>query len=86
MFDAAYLARFVGEYNLLGQIISVTVKGNSLVANIPGQPQWELLPGLSGDFTLKQAQVVSLHFVEEQSKVTAVEVRQPGTVLTAKRK
>lgn len=86
LFDAAYLARFVGEYNLLGQIISVTVKGNSLVANIPGQPQWELLPGLSGDFTLKQAQVVSLHFVEEQSKVTAVEVRQPGTVLTAKRK
>jgi hypothetical protein len=47
----------------------------------------DLVPALSGDFTLKQVQVVSLHFVlDDQGKATSFELRQPGTVLTAKRK
>jgi CubicO group peptidase (beta-lactamase class C family) len=87
LFDPAYLARFAGDYNLLGQTISVGIKGNALVANLPGQPQLDLVPSLSGDFVLKQVQIVTLHFVDdEQGKPTAVELRQPGTVLTAKRK
>ena len=87
LFDPAYLARFTGDYNLLGQTISVGVKGSALVANIPGQPQFDLIPGLSGDFAIKQAQVITLHFVtNEQGQVNGVELRQPGTVLTAKRK
>ena len=85
--DPAYLARFTGDYNLLGQTISVGVKGNALVANIPGQPQFDLIPGLSGDFALKQIQVVTLHFLtNEQGQISGIELRQPGTVLTAKRK
>ncbi len=87
LFDPAYLARFAGEYNMLGQTISISIKGNSLVANLPGQPPLDLQPNLSGDFVLKQVQVVSLHFVSgDQGKISAVEIRQPGTVLTAKRK
>jgi len=87
LFDPAYLARFAGDYNMLGQTINVSIKGNSLVANLPGQPPLDLLPSLSGDFVIKQMQVVSLHFVsDDQGKVSAVEIRQPGTVLTAKRK
>ncbi|MGH9839550.1 MAG: serine hydrolase [Blastocatellia bacterium] len=87
LFDPAYLARFTGDYNLLGQTVSVSVKGSALVANLPGQPQFDLLPSLSGDFVIKQAQVITLHFVsDEQGKPNAVEIRQPGTVLTAKRK
>ena len=87
LFDPAYLARFSGEYNLLGQTISVSVKGNVLVANVPGQPQFDLVPGLSGDFAIKQAQVITMHFLmNEQGQVSGLEVRQPGTVLTAKRK
>lgn len=87
LFDPAYLARFTGEYNLLGQTISVSVKGNVLVANVPGQPQFDLVPGLSGDFAIKQAQVITMHFlVNAQGQVSGLEVRQPGTVLTAKRK
>jgi len=85
--DPAYLARFTGAYDLLGQTISVSLKGTALVANIPGQPQLDLMPSLSGDFVLKQVQVVSFHFIsDEAGKASAVEVRQPGTVLTAKRK
>jgi CubicO group peptidase (beta-lactamase class C family) len=87
LFDPAFLARFTGDYNLQGQTISIAIKGNALVATLPGQPQIDLLPSLSGDFVFKQVQVVSIHFVsDDQGKVSAFELRQPGTVLTAKRK
>lgn len=46
LFDPAYLARFTGDYDLLGQTVSVSVKGNALVANLPGQPQFDLMPSL----------------------------------------
>ena len=40
---------------------------------------------LPKDQLIKQQQVVMLHFVtDEQGKVNAVEIRQPGTVHTAK--
>jgi CubicO group peptidase (beta-lactamase class C family) len=87
LFDPAFLARFTGDYSLQGQTISIGIKGQALVANLPGQPQFDLLPSLSGDFALKQVQIVTFHFVsDEQGKVSAVEIRQPGTVLTAKRR
>ncbi len=87
LFDPAYLARFAGEYNLLGQTITISVKGNSLVADRAGQPPLDLIPTLRGDFSVKQVQVVSFHFLtNEQGAVSALEVRQPGTTLTAKRK
>jgi CubicO group peptidase (beta-lactamase class C family) len=87
LFDPAFLARFTGDYSLQGQTISIAIKGNALVANLPGQPQLDLMPSLSGDFVLKQVSVVTLHFVsDDQGKVSAFELRQPGTVLTAKRK
>ena len=87
LFDPAFLARFTGDYSLQGQTISISIKGNALVANGAGQPQLDLMPSLSGDFVLKQVQVVSIHFVsDDQGKVSAFELRQPGTVLTAKRK
>lgn len=87
LFDPSYLARFTGEYNLLGQIWTVSLKGNALTLNLPGRPQMDLLPSLSGDFAIKQTQVVTLHFVSDESgKPSAIEIRQPGTVLTAKRK
>jgi CubicO group peptidase (beta-lactamase class C family) len=87
LFDPTFLARFIGDYNLQGQTISISIKGNALVANVSGQPQLDLMPSLSGDFVLKQVSVVTLHFVsDDQGKVSAMELRQPGTVLTAKRK
>lgn len=85
--DPAYLARFTGEYSLMGQIWTVSLKGNALAVSFPGQPQMDLLPSLSGDFAIKQTQVVSLHFVSDDAgKISAIEIRQPNTVLTAKRK
>ena len=84
LFDASYLAKYAGEYNLMGQPLAISVKGNSLVVNLPGQPPMDLVPTLSGDFMLKQLQVVTLHFLStEQGQVDGVEMRQPSTTLTA---
>jgi len=87
LFDAGYLSRYTGAYDLMGQTINVSLKGAALVAVIGGQPPMDLVPGLSGDFTLKQLQVVSLHFVmDDKGAAASFELRQPGTVLMAKRK
>jgi CubicO group peptidase (beta-lactamase class C family) len=86
-FDPAYLARFAGEYDLLGQTITVSLLGNVLTAQAAGQPRSELVPGLDGGFTPKLSRAVSWYFVQDASgKVAALELRQPATVLTAKRK
>ena len=87
LFQASYLARFAGEYSLMGQPLTISAKGDSLVVNMPGQPSMDLVPTLSGDFMLKQVQVMTLHFLmTEQGQVDGVELRQPSTTLTAKRK
>lgn len=87
LMDAAYLERFVGKYDLIGQTITISLKGNALIATFPGQSPLDLVPNVGGDFVLKQVSVVSLHFVaDDQGKIGSVDVRQPGTVLTAKRK
>ena len=87
LFDPAYLSRYAGAYDLMGQTINVSLKGNALVAVVGGQSPMELVPALSGDFTVKQVQVVSIHFVmDDKGNAGSFELRQPGTVLTAKRK
>jgi hypothetical protein len=87
LFDPAYLSRYAGAYDLMGQSINVSLKGAALVAVVGGQPPMDLIPTLSGDFTLKQVQVVSIHFImDDKGNAASFELRQPGTVLTAKRK
>jgi CubicO group peptidase (beta-lactamase class C family) len=87
LLDAAHLARFVGSYDLLGQTVTVSLKGNILLMQTGNQRPVELLPGLDGSFTPKVARSQSMYFVTDASgNVTAVELRQPSTVLTAKRK
>jgi hypothetical protein len=87
LFDPAYLSRYAGAYDLMGQTINVSLKGAALVAVVGGQPPMDLIPTLSGDFTLKQVQVVSIHFImDDKGNAASFELRQPGTVLTAKRK
>ena len=85
-YDADYLKRFVGKYDLPGQQLTISVKGNELMASLANQPPLELVPVLGGDFALKQVAIVTIHFlVGEKGEVAGLELRQPGTTLTAKR-
>jgi CubicO group peptidase (beta-lactamase class C family) len=84
MFDPEYLKKFIGDYELVGQTLTVTLKGNTLTVQIPGQPVLELVPDLGGEFYLKEVKVISLAFIEdEQGKVTGLELYQPDGTYTA---
>ncbi len=84
--DIAYLARFVGDYDLTGQTISVQLAGNVLTVNVPGQPQYHLVPELGGEFSLQEARSFRVRFDEQDGKVTAMIFLQPNGVFTSKRK
>ncbi|MGB7295584.1 MAG: serine hydrolase [Candidatus Aminicenantales bacterium] len=84
--DPGYLQKFAGKYLLIEQVITISLKGNVLFASIPGQPELELVPGLGGEFTLKQVKVASIRFkTDDKGNVTAMELSQPGAVFEAKR-
>jgi CubicO group peptidase (beta-lactamase class C family) len=85
-FNAAYLAKFVGKYTLVNDIITVSLKGDSLKAFIPGQPEYDLVPVLGDEFILEQVKIISVKFLmDEKDNVIAAEFIQPNGVFEAKR-
>jgi len=84
--DPAYLARFLGSYELAGQIFTIGLQGSVLSLSIPGQPLYLLDPDRDDEFFLRGLSGFSLRFVSEAGgAVTALESRQPNGVFTAKR-
>jgi hypothetical protein len=84
--DPAYLKKFVGRYTLLDQTITVSLKGSSLKLVFPGQPEYDLLPGLDEEFTLKQAKIITFRFkTDAKGDVAVLEIIQPGGIFEAKR-
>ena len=83
--DPQHLTRYVGKYNLRGQSIRVELKGTALTVTVPRQPTYDLVPNLSGTFTLKQQTSITVDFTEENDQVTALTFFQPNGVFTAKK-
>lgn len=86
--DMKFLSRLTGEYSLQGQPLTVSVRGGALIAQLPGQAAWELIPSMSGAYNVKRLRIVSLKFQvpDGDGAATAIEFQQPGVVLTAARK
>ena len=60
--------------------------GDALILSIPGQPTYDLVPEVGGEFSLKVAKVVRIRFLEDaKGQVTGVEISQPGGVFEYKR-
>lgn len=86
LFDPAYLQQFVGKYKLISQILTISLKGNSLTFHIPGQREFDLVPGFGDEFTLKQFKIISIRFItDEKGLVKALELIQPGGIYEAER-
>jgi CubicO group peptidase (beta-lactamase class C family) len=86
LFDPAYLNKFTGRYMLLDQTLTVSLKGSSLKLVFPGQPEYDLVPGLDEEFTLKQAKIIIFRFkTDAQGDVTTMEIIQPNGIYEAKR-
>ncbi|HKQ36909.1 MAG TPA: serine hydrolase [Verrucomicrobiae bacterium] len=87
MFDTNYLARFVGQFEISGHIMTIAMAGTSLKASVPGEPEYELVPKIDGSFGVKDHSTFVLKFVNDgDNHVTAVEVQRPGGVVRAPRK
>ncbi len=86
LFDPAYLKKLEGRYDTGTQKIAVILKGTALIASIPGQPVYDLLPALGGEFILKQARQIIISFrFDEKGRVISADLIQPGGVYEAKR-
>jgi hypothetical protein len=86
LFDPEYLKKFEGNYSLMEQTLKVSLKGNTLTLYIPGQPEYNLVPGLGDEFMLDRAKIVRVRFLkDEKGQVTAVELDQPGGIYEAKK-
>ncbi len=86
MKDPKFLSQFVGEYEVIGVVISISLKGNVLFASIPGQPIVELVPYRGTEFTFKGLEGVSVKFVLEQGQTTEIVVSQPQGTFRGKKK
>ena len=85
-FDPAFLKKYVGRYQLLDQITTVSLKGNRLTLSVPGQPEYELVPTLGGEFVLKQVKTIHVRFIEDENgQVVGMEAIQPEGIFEAKR-
>jgi len=84
--DPVYLKTLLGSYTLASQTVTVSMKGDTLTLFIPGQPVYDLVPEVGGEFSLKAAKVVRVRFLEDaKGQVTGAEVSQPGGVFEYKR-
>ena len=84
--DPAYLKTLLGDYALATQAVTVGLKGDVLTLSIPGQPVYDLVPEVGGEFSLKVAKVVRVKFLADaKGQVTALEVSQPGGVFEYKK-
>jgi CubicO group peptidase (beta-lactamase class C family) len=85
--EKSFLEQFAGEYELMGQTIMISLKGESLLASIPGQGDLELLPYREMIFNVKGISAISITFrLDEQGNVVEALINQAGTSFVAKRK
>ncbi len=84
--DPAFLKTLEGIYDTGTQRVTITLKGTALSASIPGQPDLDLVPGLGGEFVIKQSPGVSLAFrLDEKGRVLSADLITPGGVFAAKK-
>jgi len=86
--DITQLEKFAGEYLLSGASVKVGMRADkTLIASVPGQPDYELVPKKGTEFTLKGMAGFSIEFkMDTSGAVTEAVVTQPNGVFTAKRK
>jgi CubicO group peptidase (beta-lactamase class C family) len=62
--DLDYFRQFIGKYELYNVVAEVMIRDRTLVAVIPGEPLFELLPVTENEFTVKSMTSYSVKFVK----------------------
>ena len=88
MKEKSFLEQFVGEYELAGTTLNISIKGeNTLILTVPGQPEYELVPYKGTEFNLKNLSGFSIRFkMDASGQVTEAILTQPNGVFTVKKK
>ena len=88
MTERSFLEKFVGEFELSGVTMKVTLKNDKTLAlSVPGQPEYELVPYRGTEFNLKGMQGFSVEFRSDAAgAVTEAVFHQPNGTFTAKKK
>lgn len=83
--DPARLARFVGTYELGGVHCTLSLRGDTLMLSVPGQPNYALVPRTETDFGLKGMEGYSLSATLEGERCTRITFLQPNGTFVATR-
>ena len=81
-----YLARFVGQYELATQTVTVTLTGNVLTISVPGQATRTLTPDRDDRFDLEGLNGFSLEFITNDEGKSIARFHQPNGVFDAAKK
>lgn len=85
--DVDYLQQFVGEYDLMGMTIDVSLRAGVLVLTVPGQPPYHLEPIREGQFVFRDYDGFGVHFAfADDGTVTGAVLIQPHGNVELKRK
>jgi CubicO group peptidase (beta-lactamase class C family) len=86
--ERSFLEKMCGPYELMGQTITVELKGDrTLVLMAPGQPPLELVPYKGTQFNIKGVTGVSVEFkLDSSGSATGLVLSQPNGTFTAKKK
>jgi CubicO group peptidase (beta-lactamase class C family) len=84
---AGGVQKYIGEYLLSGQVVKVFTKNDQLIAQLPGQPEYTLIPGTKDEFSIKGVQGYSVQFESNnKDEVIALILQQPNGKVRAERK
>ncbi|MBU6382900.1 MAG: beta-lactamase family protein [Verrucomicrobia bacterium] len=80
-----YLRQFTGIYEIYGYTVEIVVRNHALVAIIPGQPNYELIPIAENEFTVKAGPGSTVRFImNSANQVDEILLIQPYGAFTAR--
>lgn len=84
--DPATLESYTGNYEIAGSVLTVALKNDELTVSFPGAPATHLIPYKSKVFKAKEFSDMTIEFVMENGKVTAMKQKDPSGEYLMKRK
>lgn len=85
--DEAYLEQFIGEYEVPGMTLDVTLKDGNLILTVPGQPPYTLEPVREGRFNFRDHDGFGVVFsMDDDGDVIGAVLIQPYGNIELKRK
>lgn len=83
--DPKTFADYVGRYDYQAAVMTISVEGDTLQAQLSGQPKFQIFPKAKDEFFWKVVDAQIAFVRDEQGKVTAARHTQGGNTFTAKK-